>query len=55
MITKYIRKLTRTGTHSYSINVPKELVKEFKWRERQKIEIVHDSKRDQFVVRDWKK
>jgi len=55
MIKKFVRKLTRTGSHSYTINVPKEIVKDLKWRERQKLEIVFDDRKQQFVVKDWKK
>ena len=51
----FVRKLTKTGTHSYTINVPKEIVTDLKWRERQKVEIVYDAKKKQFVVADWKK
>lgn len=54
MANKFVRKLTRASSHSYTINVPKEIVDEFKWREKQKLEIVHDPKKKQFVVRDWK-
>ena len=55
MIKKYVRKLTKASTHSYTINIPKEVVKELKWKERQKLEIVHDTKRNQFIIKDWKK
>jgi len=50
---KFTRKLQRMGTHSYSIVVPKELVKEFSWRERQKLEIIAD-KRKTLRIRDWR-
>ncbi len=36
---KFVRKLQKDGTHSYTINIPKELVEEFKWKEWQKLEI----------------
>jgi len=52
MIKKFVRKLTKTGSHSFTINVPKEIVKNLKWRERQKIEITFDEGRKQFVVKD---
>jgi len=55
MIKKFVRKLTKTGSHSFTINVPKEIVKNLKWRERQKLEITFDERRQQFVVKDWKK
>ncbi len=37
MIKKYIRKVTRVGLRSLSINIPMEIVCELKIRERQKL------------------
>jgi len=51
---KYIRKLTKAASHSYTLNVPKELIKKFGWKEKQKLEILYDEKKKRFVVRDWK-
>ncbi len=53
MIKKFVRKLTKAGSHSYVINVPKELVTEFKWREHQKLTL--ERKGDSVVIKDWKK
>ena len=50
---KYIRKVTRQGKRSLSINIPAEIVDELKIRERQKLEIVLDKKK--IVIVDWKK
>jgi len=52
---KFIRKLTRTSSHSYSVNIPKEIVKKLGWREKQKLEIIWDGKSESFKVKDWKK
>ena len=52
---KFIRKIGRVSTHSYSLTIPKEIVEELKWRTKQKLEIIFDEKRKRFVVRDWKK
>ncbi len=54
-MNKFVRKLTRASTHSYTINIPKEIVKELKWKERQKLEITFNQKKKLFVVKDWKK
>ena len=32
-----IRKITKTGSGSYYIIVPKEMIKELGWKERQKV------------------
>jgi bifunctional DNA-binding transcriptional regulator/antitoxin component of YhaV-PrlF toxin-antitoxin module len=55
MLKKFVRKLTRASSHSYTINIPKEIVKELKWRERQKLEITYNPKKQQLVLQDWEK
>lgn len=48
----HIRKITKSGD-SYSITIPIEIIREFKWKEKQKVVI---SKRGKtFKVSDWKK
>lgn len=49
----FVRKLQRVGSHSYSINVPKEIVDEFSWRERQKLVIKKNGER--LIIEDWKR
>ena len=51
MIQKFIRKLTKTGSHSYTINVPKEIVTDLGWRERQKLEVSYDEKKKQTLLK----
>lgn len=53
MIEKYTRKLTKASSHSYVITIPKELIKKFKWREKQKLEIVANDKTQKLTIRDW--
>lgn len=50
---KYIRKLQRDSSHSYSLNIPKELVKDFKWKEKQKLEIIFGGRKHDLLIRDW--
>lgn len=50
----YTRKLRRVSTHSYAITIPKELIEEFGWRERQKLKIEFGGRKHDFTVRDWK-
>lgn len=51
---KHTRKLTRIGTHSYAIVIPKEIVEKFGWKERQKITII-EKPRKRLELRDWKR
>jgi antitoxin component of MazEF toxin-antitoxin module len=50
---KYIRKVVKNGRNSYYINIPKEIVKELKIRERQKLVINKRGKG--ILIVDWKK
>jgi bifunctional DNA-binding transcriptional regulator/antitoxin component of YhaV-PrlF toxin-antitoxin module len=51
---KFIRKLTKTSSHSYSINIPKALIKKYGWREKQKLTVI-DRGRGKLEVKDWRK
>lgn len=48
-------KLRRVSTHSYAVTIPKELIKKFGWRERQKLELLFGGRKSEITIRDWKK
>lgn len=48
-----IRKIIKNSRGSYYINIPKELVKELKWREKQKLTLKLFGK--SIKIDDWKK
>lgn len=52
---KNIRKLTRIGREgsSLGLTIPKELVTELGWRERQKVVVKKSGKK--LIIEDWKK
>ncbi|MEK7072680.1 MAG: hypothetical protein AAB969_03860 [Patescibacteria group bacterium] len=52
---KFTRKLQKMGTHSYVINIPKEIIQKFGWQERQKLEISFGGKKPQLNIKDWGK
>lgn len=52
---KFIRKLQRNGSHSYALNIPKEIIEEFGWREHQKLEISYGGRKHDLLIKDWKK
>ena len=54
MEEKIIRKLTKVGQYSYSIVIPKYVIKKFKWRERQKLEIQINDRAKRIVIEDYK-
>jgi len=51
---KYVRKLRKPTTHSYTLVIPKEVIKKYSWREKQKIQIV-DKGRGRLEIRDWRR
>lgn len=48
---KFIRKVVKNGRNSYYINIPKELIRELKIRERQKLVIQRKGKK--LIIEDW--
>ena len=50
---KNIRKLTKVGKHSISVTLPIEIVREFGWREKQKVVVKKRGKN--LIISDWKK
>ena len=56
MAKKYTRKITKvsSGT-SYSITLPIEVVRNWKWKERQKLVLEIDEKNKRIIIKDWKK
>jgi len=48
----YIRKATRAGKRSLYINIPADIVRELKIRERQKLVVKRVGKR--ISIEDWK-
>ena len=48
-----IRKLTRVGDKSIGLTLPIEIVRQLKWREKQKVVVKKIGKR--VVIADWEK
>jgi antitoxin component of MazEF toxin-antitoxin module len=49
---KNTRKIIRIGKTSLAVTIPKEMVTELGWREKQKV--IVKKVRGGFLVRDWK-
>jgi len=47
-----IRKLNKTGLASYSVVIPKEMIKKLKWQERQKLQLALRGK--SIIIKDAK-
>jgi len=49
-----IRKLSRVGSgKTYSVTLPVEAIKEFGWKQKQKVVVEADRKRKRFIIKDW--
>jgi len=52
---KRVRKLTKVGGgKSYALALPVEIIRKFKWKEKQKLTVTVDLKNKKLVIRDWK-
>lgn len=53
---RHVRALTKiAGGASYSVTMPIEAVRKFKWKDRQKLVVEVDEKRKRLIIRNWKK
>jgi len=48
-----IRKITKVGGRSYCVTLPLALVRELKWREKQKVVI--KKRGNKLIIEDWKR
>ncbi len=48
-----VRKLTKVGKQSIAVTIPIEIVRELKWREKQKVTVKRV--RGGVLIKDWKK
>jgi len=53
MTKKDIRKIVQNGRGSYYINIPKELMRQLRWKERQKVIVKKSGKK--VIIEDWTK
>jgi len=51
-----VRKITKlSGGKSYGITLPIQVMREFGWRERQKLQLKIDKRRKRIIIEDWKR
>lgn len=46
-----VRKITKVGKYSYSVTIPKDMIKKLGWKERQKVVVKQKGK--SITVKDW--
>ncbi len=53
---RLIRALSKTGKgKSYYITLPIEVIRKWRWKERQKLQLKIDEKNRRIIIKDWKK
>ena len=52
---KPMRKLTKVGGVSYAVALPIAAIKQFGWKEHQKLTVQVDLKNKKLIIRDWKR
>jgi DNA primase len=53
---KNVRSLAKTsGGRSYAITLPIEVVRRWRWKNRQKLQLTIDEKKKRIIIEDWKK
>ena len=53
---KNIRSLTRNSNgRSYVITLPIDVIRQWRWQHRQKLQLTIDHKRKRIIIADWKK
>jgi bifunctional DNA-binding transcriptional regulator/antitoxin component of YhaV-PrlF toxin-antitoxin module len=48
-----VRKVTKTGTYTYYVTIPKEDLDILGWREKQLVTVTRSGKK--LIIKDWKK
>ena len=47
-----VRKITKTGTYTYYVTIPREYIEELDWRKKQKVLLKLSGKK--VIIEDWK-
>ena len=50
-----IRKITKIGKTSYAVALPVDLIRAWRWKEKQKVVLEIDNKKRVIKIKDWKK
>jgi bifunctional DNA-binding transcriptional regulator/antitoxin component of YhaV-PrlF toxin-antitoxin module len=50
---KFVHKIKKDGKYSYSVTIPKDIIKKYGWREKQKV-VISDKGNGRVEIRDWR-
>ena len=48
-----VRKITKTGTYTYYVTIPREYIEELGWRKKQRVSLKLSGKK--VIIEDWNK
>jgi len=49
-----VRSLNKTSNgKSYSVTLPIEVIRSFRWQKKQKLQLTIDSRRKKIIIEDW--
>jgi len=51
---KNIRKITKVGKKSYAVTLPIDIIRKWRWKEKQKVELKINEKKKTITISDWK-
>ena len=51
---KNIRKITKVGKKSYAVTLPIDIIRKWRWREKQKVDLKINEKNKTITISDWK-
>lgn len=55
MKKNFVRKISKRNKYTYNITIPKELIDQFNWRERQRLKLISHPRKKSIEIKDWKK
>jgi len=50
---KNIRKITKIGMKSYAVTLPIDIIRKWRWKEKQKVELKMNEKKKIITISDW--
>jgi bifunctional DNA-binding transcriptional regulator/antitoxin component of YhaV-PrlF toxin-antitoxin module len=50
---KNIRKITKVGKKSYAVTLPIDIIRKWRWKEKQKVELKINEKKKTIIISDW--
>jgi len=50
---KNIRKITKVGKKSYAVTLPIDIIRKWRWREKQKVALKINEKKKTITISDW--